>query len=127
MTDLVNVWGSGGGDVVSDNTTATFTFKNTSSGKAVVGTNTSSGSGVYGENTGTGLAGKFVGQISGGATLAAINVVASVASQAVLSISGVFMSTASVAVTAATTAFIIPVYHETQKVFGYISCSKGVV
>jgi len=47
--------------------------------------------------------------------------------QAVFSISGVFISTASVAITAATSTFIIPVYHQTQKVWGYITASKGVV
>lgn len=61
-----------------------------------------------------------------GATISPLNIAASTASQAVLSISGVFMSTASINVAANKTAFIIPVYHETQRVWGYLAASVGV-
>lgn len=62
-----------------------------------------------------------------GATIAPLSIAASTASQAVISVAGVFMSTASINVAANQTAFIIPVYHETQRVWGYIAASVGVI
>lgn len=61
-----------------------------------------------------------------GATISPLSISASTASQAVLSISGVFMSTASINLAANKTAFIIPVYHETQRIWGYLAASLGV-
>lgn len=120
--------GESNADFIGDDSTPTLTFKNSSSGNAlyVDGTaGTGIGLNVLGKAA---TEGALLGnQPTGGATIAPLRVAASVASQAVLSVSGVFMSTASVAVTAATSAFIIPVYHESQKVWGYITASKGVV
>lgn len=65
--------------------------------------------------------------LAGGATIAPLKVVASLASQAVLQISGVFISTASINLLASQTAFVIPVYHQSQGIVGYINVSKGVV
>lgn len=62
----------------------------------------------------------------GGASIAPLRIIASAASQAVLAISGPLFSTASINLTAGQTAFVIPVYHETARVFGYINVSKGV-
>ncbi len=115
MANLVNIWGESNADLIGDDSTPTLTLKNTSTGVALS---------VLGA---TAVSGALIGNVpTGGATIAPLRVAASVASQAVLSISGVFMSTASINVTAAQAAFIIPVYHETEKVWGYITASKGV-
>lgn len=103
-TTLVNLWGTPNADIVSDSSSPTLTLK----------------------NTGTAAAVKAVAPISSGATIAPLNVVASVVSQAVMQVSGVFMSTASINTTGAAAAFIMPVYHETAKVWGYLTASKGV-
>ena len=63
----------------------------------------------------------------GGASIATLNIVASGASQAFISFSGAFLSSASYGGTASTNAFVIPVYHESQRVFGYISAQKALV
>ncbi len=63
--------------------------------------------------------------VLGSATCAPLNLVASTSSQAVFSISGVFMSSASY-IEAAGSAFVIPIYHESQKVWGYINVLKNV-
>lgn len=78
-------------------------------------------------NGGTNANGLIVGNVAtSGMTIAPLRVVASVASQAFISFSGAFMSTASINVAASQTAFVIPVYHQTQGVVGYINVSKGV-
>lgn len=116
MANLVNIWGESGADIIGDDSSPTLTIKNSSTGRALD---------VLGPTATEGL---LVGNVpTGGATIAPLRVAASVASQAYLSFSGGLMSTASVAVTAATSAFVIPVYHETEKAWGYITASKGVV
>lgn len=140
MTNLVNIWGESNADLVGDDSSPTLTIKNTSSGIGLsIDTSSGTGPGLDILSVNTSYAarvrgavatapGLYVGHsVAAGATIAPVQIAASTASQAVLSISGVFMSTASVAITAATSAFIIPVYHQTQKVWGYITCSKGVV
>lgn len=63
----------------------------------------------------------------GGATVAPVRIVASTASQAVLTVQGNTFSTASISLSAANTAFVLPVYNEALAAWGYIACSKGVV
>lgn len=116
MADLVNLMAESDRDIISDDATPTLTLKNTGTGIALNLLGSTAKEGAVIGNTPT-----------GGATIAALRVAASVASQAVISISGVFMSTASINLSAAQTAFVIPVYHETQKIVGYINVSKGVV
>lgn len=88
--------------------------------------NTGAGIGMQVEAAGTVESLRVTQTALGGASIAPLRIVASAASQAVLAISGVFLSTASINVTAGQTAFVIPVYHETARVFGYINVSKGV-
>jgi len=64
--------------------------------------------------------------ISTNATIAPLRIIASMASQAVFSVGGVFISTASMNLSAGQTAFHIPVYHDSQKIWGFIAVSKGV-
>lgn len=100
---LVDIWAEDGSTISDDGAVATQTFKNTGTGPAIAG----------------------FAPIAG-ATIPALRVVASTASQAFISFSGVFASTASVNTTGAAAAFVIPVYHESQKVWGYVTASKGV-
>ena len=119
MVNLINFHGETGADFIADDTSPGLTIQNTSTGRAldVVGDDSSTANPA--------LQVRFSANVAG-ATVAPLQVVASTASQAVLAISGVFMSTASISVVQSQSAFIIPVYHETQRVWGYISASKGV-
>jgi len=116
MANLVNIWGDSDADIISDESTPTLTLKNTSTGVALLA-----------QNTGTGPAFRAVGTMGAGATIAAFSVTASTASQAVMQVSGVFMSTASINAAGSAAAFIIPVYHESARVWGYLTASKGVI
>ncbi len=102
MTLIKNLEGSTNADIIGNDANPTLTVVNQFA-------------------TGVGL--KVVGGSS--ATVAPLNLVASTASQAAFSISGVFISSASFTVTMGS-AFVIPVYHETQRVWGYISTFKNV-
>lgn len=106
MTKLVNLWGQTGANYYTDDTTA-----------AAI---TLTGSGV--------TESLLLSQVSVGAnaTIAPLRIVASTASQAVIAVSGVFISTASINVAASATAFVIPVYHQSQGIYGFINVSKGV-
>jgi len=89
LTKIINLWGSTGANYYTDDTTgAAFTF---------------TGSGV--------TESLLLSQVSVGAnaTVAPLRIIASTASQVVLSVSGVFISTASINVAASATAFVIPV------------------
>lgn len=61
-----------------------------------------------------------------GATTSPLNIVASTASQAFISFSGVFISSASYG-GVGLPAFIIPVYHESQRLWGYVSAQRAIV
>lgn len=66
-------------------------------------------------------------QVIGGATVAPMRFVQSTASGAFLSFSGVFISSASYGGLANTNAFVIPVYHESQRIWGYLGAQKALV
>lgn len=105
MTKIVNLWGSGGANYYTDDTTAAAL--------------TITGSGV--------TESLVLSQVSlANATIAPLRIVASTASQAFISFSGVFLSTASINVSQSQAAFVIPVYHQSQNIWGFISVSKGV-
>lgn len=138
MTGNLAFTGTAGIDAsASTGTLQTPTGTNTLNGDVVIaGAKTlSTGTGAHtlnGEVTVTPAAGtnaaitaKYSTPVAG-ATTAPLSIVASTASQAIMSISGVFISTASINLAANKTAFIIPVYHETQRVFGYLAASIGV-
>ena len=119
MGNLLNLQAETGASFLADDATTGLKIENTSTGIAldVVGDDSSTANPA--------LRAIFSANVAG-ATVAPLNITASTASQAVLSISGVFMSTASISVVQTQSAFIIPVYHETQRVWGYLSASKGV-
>ena len=118
MATLKNLEAASGADIIGDDAQPTLAIKNTSTGRAldVVGSSSSTANPA--------LQVKFAANVAG-ATVAPINVVASTASQAFLSFSGVFISSASYTI-AATNAFVIPVYHETQRVWGYLGAFKAL-
>ncbi len=118
MGNLINLAAESQASFLADDTTPGLTVRNTSTGIALdaVGDTSSTAN--------PGLRATFSANVAG-ASVAPLNVTASTVSQAVLSISGVFISTASINLAANKTAFIIPVYHETQRVFGYVAASIG--
>ena len=63
--------------------------------------------------------------ILGSATVAPLSIIASTASQAFLQFSGVFISSASYTM-ASTNACVIPVYHESQRIWGYLGAFKAL-
>ncbi len=140
MTNLVNIWAETNADLIGDDSTPTLTIKNTSTGYGL-SIDTTSGTGaaidLLSDNTtqaarvrsaAAGAPGLLVGHsVAAAATVAPITLAASTASQAVIAIQGVFMSTASLAVAADNTAFIIPVYHQSEAVWGYLAASTGLV
>lgn len=96
-----------------------------------VGTVQTSTASLSGANIFSGIAtaeGAIVAKtVIGGATVAPLRLIASTASAAFISFSGVFLSSASYGGTANTNAFVIPVYHESQRIWGYISAQKALV
>lgn len=120
MPLIKNLNAATGADFVGSETTPTLAISNLSTGRAldVVGNSTSTANPA--------LQVRFNANVAG-ATVAPLNIVASTASQAFLSFSGVFLSSASYGGTASTNAFVIPVYHESQRVFGYVSAQKALV
>lgn len=126
-TKLVDIWATENAEISVDSTSPVQLFKNTSTGAGVKGQNTSTGAGVVGANTGTGPGVTAEAPASSGATVAALRVTASVASQAAIEFQGPLISTASINVAANQSAFVIPVYHQTNKTWGYFVASKGVV
>lgn len=131
MGNLLNLSGETGAGIITDDTAgAGLRFENTGAATSVQIANSSTGIaadviGGSGSTANPAVRATFSANVAG-ATVAPLNVTASTASQAVLSISGVFMSTASINVLPAKSAFIIPVYHETQRVWGYLTASIGV-
>lgn len=153
MTLLQNLTASTNADLIGNDANPTLTIRSTVGGIAVqaVGGSgiglTASGSGasvaIQGAALNSGNAGLFIGSANatapyGGsalvatfgsnvstATVAPLTLVASTASQALINIQGVFISTASISMLAAQSAFYIPVYHQTQAVWGYVFASKG--
>ena len=118
MPSLINLDATTAANYVSSETTPGLAVQNLSTGIALD---------VIGDDTSTAnpaLRAIFSANVAG-ATVAPLNITASTASQAVLTISGVFVSTASISMLATQSAFYIPVYHETQRVFGYVFASKG--
>lgn len=136
--NLVNIWGDSNANIYSDEATPTLTLENGSTSQGLYAVNSSTGTALKAENTSVGDGLNAVGAgaggegaviqnaVNAGATVAPLRVIASQASQAVMQISGVFMSTASINTTAAQSAFIIPVHHESENVWGYLTASKGV-
>ena len=132
---LINLWSGEQPDIIGDDTEATLTLKNTSSGAVlnITAASTSSGTGItIDTSTGTGAGLDVLSDNSSwtarirsalatapalqvghtvlsNVTVAPLNVVQSTASGVVLSIAGVFISTASINVAQSQAAFIIPV------------------
>lgn len=102
MPNLKNLDSTTGADIIGSEATPVLTIQNTL--------------------TGSGL------KVVGGSTVTsgAIAIVASAASQAFFSFSGVFISSASYS-PGTTNAFVIPVYHTTQAIWGYIGAQKALV
>lgn len=119
MTQFANLMGSTNADLIGNDANPTFTIVNTNLGAAlsVIANSTSVSNPALRVGFNANVA---------GATVAPLTIVASTASQAVVRIQGVFISTASINVAQTSSAFVIPVYHDTQAVWGYISASKGV-
>lgn len=97
---------------------------NAATGADYIGSETGPALTVSNLSTGPGLS--VVATGTQGASIAPLRVVQSAASGAFLSFQGAFISSASYGGTASTNAFVIPVYHETQRVFGYISAQKAL-
>src|SRR3972149_4567259 len=119
---LINLWSGEQPDIIGDDTEATLTLKNTSSGAVlnITAASTSSGTGItIDTSTGTGAGLDVLSDNSSwtarirsalstapalqvghtvlsNVTVAPLNVVQSTASEVVLSIAGVFISTASI-------------------------------
>lgn len=107
MANTVNLWAESNADMISDDSSPALTLRNSES---------------------TGAEALLVANAAtAGATIAPLRVVASTASQAFLSFSGGLLSSASIATAGSAAAFVIPVYHETNRTWGYITASKGVV
>lgn len=105
MAKLMDLTAETGANIIDDDSSPVLTLTNSSTGRALVVERSS----------------------TSGPTIAPLVATMSIASGAVLGIRGVFISTASMNLAASQTAFVIPVYHETQGVLGYINVSKGVV
>ena len=118
MTLIKNLDGSSNADIIGNDTNPTLSVENTSTGIGLRAVGNSS------STANPALQAKFSANVAG-ATVAPLNLVASTASQAVFSISGVFLSSASFTVTMGS-AFVIPVYHESAGVWGYLSAFKNV-
>lgn len=139
MTNLVNLWGEENADLIGDDSSPTLTIKNTSSGVGL-SLDTTEGTGsaldVLSDNTSyaarirsaaAGVPGLLVEHsVAANVTVAPLQVAQSTASGAVLSVAGVFISTASMNEAQNQSAFHIPVYHSSENILGYISVSKGV-
>ena len=133
MVLLNNLKARTGADLIGDDAQPTLTITNTSTGDGLKVTNTAAGNAlnVVGASSASGLAGaalrvSFAANVAG-ATVAPLAIIASTASQAFISFSGVFLSSASYGGLANTNAFVIPVYHETQRVWGYLGAQKALV
>ena len=139
MANLVNIWGEENADLIGDDSSPTLTIKNTSSGVGLsIDTTEGTGAAVDLLSDNTTYAGRIRSAVTeapallvehsvlGSATVAPLSAVQSTASGAVLSIGGVFISTASMSVDANTTVFHIPVYHSTENILGYVAVSPGV-
>lgn len=61
----------------------------------------------------------------GGATVAPVRMIQSTASGAFMSFSGAFLSSASYAI-GGRVAFVIPVYHESQRIWGYLGATTAL-
>ena len=118
MTFLKNLEGSSGADIIGNDANPALLVVNTSTGIGLQVTGSSS------STSNPALKATFSANVAG-ATVAPLNIVASTASQAFISFSGAFISSASYTI-AATNAFVIPVYHETQKIWGYIGAFKNL-
>ena len=130
MVLLNNLKARSGADYIGDDTNPTLTVTNTSTGDGLKVTNVGAGIAlnVIGASsasamTGAALKVSFAANVAG-ATVAPLAIVASTASQAFISFSGVFISSASYGGLASTNAFVIPVYHETQRIWGYLGAQK---
>ena len=64
--------------------------------------------------------------LTGGATIAPIRVVASLASQAFFTFQGAAFSSASFGTTTVASAFVIPVYNEFYNTWGYLCANKAL-
>jgi len=138
LANLVNIWGESNADLIGDDSSPTLTLKNSSTGDALKvdgSAGTGVGLNVDGNTTQPAATidgaadkqGLIVGNAAtSGVTVAPLRVTASAASQAFISFAGAFISTASINVAASQTAFVIPVYHQTDGKVGYINVSKGV-
>lgn len=139
MANLINLWAETDAALVGDDSTPTLAIKNTSSGLGLsIDTTEGTGSAldVLSDNTtraarvqsaAAGAPALVIGHsVVANVTVAPLSLVQSTASGALFSVSGVFISTASMTVAANSTAFHIPVYHSSQNVLGYIAVSKGV-
>ena len=102
---LINLYAEDGANIIDDDTIAVLALENTSTGAALSVARSS----------------------TAGPTIAPLRAVMSIASGAFIEFQGAFISTASMAATAATTAFHIPVYHGSEDILGYIAVSKGPV
>lgn len=101
---LINLHAEDGANIIDDDTIGTFTVENTSTGAAIIAEQSN----------------------AGGPTIAPIRAIMSTASGAFLEFRGNLLSTASMDLAANNTAFMIPVYHGTDSVLGYIAVSKGL-
>jgi len=118
MTLLNNITGSTNADLIGNDANSTLTVKNINAGSALTAIGFSGATGA------SALVATFTANV-GGATVAPLQLVASTASQAWISFQGVLISTASINLAANKTAFIIPVYHASQAVWGYVAASIG--
>lgn len=120
----VNLWANANADIgsISDSTPTLRVWSTVSVAS------TAQGYALQVDNTGNSPA-LVVTQnaLTAGATIAPLQVVASLASQAFISFQGVFISTASISQVGGGSAFVIPVYHASQNIWGFINVSKGVV
>lgn len=118
MPSIKNLNASTQADFIASETTPGLRVENQSTGRAldVIGNSSSTSNPA--------LKVAFNANVAG-ATVAPLQVVASTASQAFISFSGVFLSSASYTA-ASTNAFVIPVYHESQRVWGYLGAYKAL-
>ena len=131
MPNLVNIFGRTSADIIGSETTPMLSIENQSTGAGLVVTNSGAGIALraVGHSSASGSAAlqvQFSANVAG-ATVAPLQIIASTASQAFISFSGMFLSSASYGGLASTNAFVIPVYHESQRVFGYIGAQKALV
>jgi len=130
---LINLWAEDNANIIDDDTTATLTLENSSTGAGVLGLNSSTGAGVYAKNTLTGPAIIAERTATAGPTISPVVAIQSIVSGCFFEFKGAFVSTASLLIGSQSgeksdnTAFYIPVFHGSEKVKGYIPVIKGLI